>query len=166
LQRQSADLASQGLSEAELATEQKALLDQAENLEREMSGLEKQELKAAEQGRKPAGSEEVPAPEQNAGFPPDSARAKVPNDWGEGQLNKKGTGQRWTDPSNPGNGIRIDEGNPKSALPSQQGDHVVVRSNGQILGPDGKPIIGPLAANPQAHIPLADWLRWTAWNKP
>jgi hypothetical protein len=93
--------------------------------------------------------------------------AQVPKNWGAGLANNKGIGTRWTDPVNPkGNGIRIDEGIPGSSWPSQQVDHVVVRSNGRILGPDGNPIVGSLAQNPQAHIPLSDWLKWSNWNKP
>jgi putative hemolysin len=99
-------------------------------------------------------------------FPGAEARAKVPDEWGNGQPNAKGIGQRWTDPQNPGNGVRIDQGNPDSPFPSQQVDHVVVRSGGRILGPDGSPIEGPLGANPQAHIPLTDWLQWMEWNEP
>jgi Pretoxin HINT domain len=107
----------------------------------------------------------------NCDFPGPEARAKVPSEWvpsewGDGQPNAKGIVQRWTDPGNPGNGIRIDQGNPDSPFPSQQVDHVVVRSGGQILGPDGVPIDGPLAANPAAHIPLSDWLGWALWNEP
>lgn len=102
----------------------------------------------------------------NCDFPGPEARAKVPSDWGEGQPYAKGIGQRWTDPGNPGNGIRIDQGNPDSPFPSQQVDHVVVRSGGQILGPDGSPIEGTLAENPSAHIPLSEWLQWVLWNEP
>jgi hypothetical protein len=99
-------------------------------------------------------------------FPGQEARDKVPSAWGEGQPNAKGVGQRWTDPNNPGIGIRIDQGNPNSSYPSQQVDHVVVRSGGRVLGPDGSPIEGPLSANPQAHLPLVDWLGWSSWNAP
>ena len=92
--------------------------------------------------------------------------AKVPNDWGPGLANRKGVGTRWTDPSNPGNGIRIDQGTPGVGGASQQVDHVVVRSAGRILGPDGKPIVGSLSQNPQANIPLSDWRNWSSWNTP
>lgn len=92
--------------------------------------------------------------------------SRVPSSWGPGLANKKGVGTRWTDPANQGNGIRIDQGIPGSGWPSQQVDHVVVRSGGKILGPDGKPIVGSLAENPQAHIPLSDWLKWADWNLP
>ena len=81
---------------------------------------------------------------------------KVPQEWGPGNATSKGTGLRWEDPGNPGNGVRIDEGVPNSPWPSQQVDHVVVRTGGQVLGPDGQPIVGSIASNPQAHIPLTD----------
>lgn len=76
-------------------------------------------------------------------------------------------GTRWFDPAAPkANGIRVDQGIPGSSWTSQQVDHVVVRSGGRVLGPDGKPIVGSLKDNPQAHIPVADWLNWTSWNAP
>lgn len=59
----------------------------------------------------------------------------------------EGCRTRWTDPSSPGNGIRIDQGTPGVRGASQQVDHVVVRIGGRILGPDGKPIVGSLADN-------------------
>ena len=59
-----------------------------------------------------------------------------------------------------------DKAVPDSPFPSQQVDHVVVRSGGRIIGPDGKPIVGTLKENPDAHIPLSDWLNWTSGNSP
>jgi len=92
--------------------------------------------------------------------------ARVPSAWGDGVANSKGVGTRWVDPANKGNGIRIDEGNPGSSFPSQQVDHVVVRHNGRVIGPDGQPITGSLSDNPGAHIPLSDWLKWSSWYAP
>ena len=93
--------------------------------------------------------------------------AKVPSAWGDGAANTKGVGTKWSDPSEPqANRIRIDDGVPGSAWPRQQVDHVVVHSGGRILGPDGEPIVGSLRDNPQAHIPLSDWLNWSSWNAP
>ena len=94
------------------------------------------------------------------------AANKVPASWGPGVPNKKKLGTRWFDPADKGNGIRVDAGDLTSRFPSQQVDHVVVNSGGRILGPDGLPIIGSLADNPQAHIPLTDWLGWAEWNAP
>jgi hypothetical protein len=92
---------------------------------------------------------------------------KVPVEWGDGIPNKKGAGTRWTDPNNPGNGIRIDEGVPKSPWSAQQVDHVVVRSDGQVIGRSGEPLSGSIKQNPvEAHIPLDEWVEWRIWNKP
>ena len=53
-------------------------------------------------------------------------------------------GIRWFDPAAPNaNGVRIDQGSSGAAYPSQQVDHVIVRSGGKVLGPDGVPITGP-----------------------
>lgn len=41
------------------------------------------------------------------GWLDDAATAKVPSGWGPGAANKEGVGTRWTDPANPGNGVRI-----------------------------------------------------------
>jgi hypothetical protein len=92
--------------------------------------------------------------------------AKVPTDWGFGTANSKLNGVRWTDPDDPGNGIRIDIAEPSSPWPSQQVEHVVVRSGGNVLGPDGQPVVGAIKQNPQAHIPLEDWINWKDWNRP
>jgi hypothetical protein len=97
---------------------------------------------------------------------PPEAKGKIPEEWGEGVPNRKNSGTRWQDPNNQGNGVRIDPADPDSPFPSQQVDHVVVRNNGNIIGPDGNPITGPLKENPQAHIPLSTWLKWLTWDKP
>lgn len=65
---------------------------------------------------------------------------KFPDAWPV-EPNKKKIGYRWQDPTNPkGNGVRIDKGDLNSPFPSQQVDHVIVRSDGKTLGRDGKPI--------------------------
>lgn len=95
------------------------------------------------------------------------ARGKLPSSWGPGIPNSKKVGTKWFDPAAPKtNGVRIDQGAPGSSFPSQQVDHVIVRSGGNVLGPDGLPITGSIKQNPQAHIPLDDWLTWTSWNAP
>jgi hypothetical protein len=101
------------------------------------------------------------------GFPPAHARSRVPAQWGAGSPTKKGVGHRWTDPANPGNGVRIDQGVPHSPSPSQQVDHVIVRRDGVVIGRDGNPISGSIKSDPvNAHIPLSDWLGWSSWDRP
>ncbi len=96
-----------------------------------------------------------------------AARTKIPAEWSVGQANTKKAGWRWQDPSNQGNGVRIDRGNANSRHPSQQIDHVVVRREGQIMGRVGKPIEGSIRSNPTAaHIPLVEWLPWRTWYEP
>jgi hypothetical protein len=92
--------------------------------------------------------------------PPKLALDKIPSDWGSPVPNKDGQGVRWLDPrGDKFGGIRIDPGDPSSAFPSQRTDHVVVRSNGNVLGRDGAPISGSIKDNAEsAHIPLSDWL--------
>jgi len=95
---------------------------------------------------------------------PKEASNKFPESWGSGVPNNKGIGQRWQDPKNPGNGVRIDKGNPLNSQPVQQVDHVVVRHNGQVIGRNGKPIEGSIKQNPEAaHIPLSEYLKWETW---
>ncbi len=97
----------------------------------------------------------------------EAATAKVPEGWGSGAATNKGVGSRWTDPANPGNGIRIDQGSPANSQISQQVDHVVVRHNGQVIGRNGQAISGSLKENAiEAHIPLSEWLTWTDWFAP
>jgi RHS repeat-associated protein len=110
---------------------------------------------------------QVEAARSFAGKLPSEASAKVPSSWGSATATKKGVGVRWSDPANPkGSGIRIDQGDPALPNPSQRVDHVVVRSEGKILGPDGNPIPGPLKDHPEAHIPLDVWKNWKTWNRP
>jgi len=97
----------------------------------------------------------------------DTVTAKVPSSWGSGRPNKKGVGTRWTDPRNQGNGIRIDQGDSLNTEVTQQVDHVVVRSGGEVIGRDGRPIVGTIKDNyDTAHIPLEEWLAWSSWNSP
>jgi hypothetical protein len=113
------------------------------------------------------GKGEEPKPPVSTKFPSDEASGKVPPQWGPGSPNNKGVGQRWEDRANPGNGIRIDQGNPTHTLPSQQVDHVIVRVDGKVIGRDGIPINGSIKENAEiAHIPLEEWLQWTNWSHP
>ena len=120
----------------------------------------------------PAKPEPAPKPEvatPGSGWrPPPEALAKIPSNWGAPILNQDGLGYRWFDPTGPkAGGVRLDRGDPNSPFPSQQVDHVIVRSGGNVLGRDGAPISGSIASDPiNAHIPLADWLKWGHWNKP
>lgn len=101
------------------------------------------------------------------GFPPAHVRGRVPSQWGPGSQTKKGVGHRWTDPANPGNGVRVDQGVAHSPWPSQQVDHVIVRRDGVVIGRDGNPISGSVKSDPtNAHIPLSDWLGWSSWDRP
>jgi len=107
-------------------------------------------------------------PKKGQSFPnlPKEARDKIPPNWVE-TANKKGIGSRFGDPNDKGNGIRIDQGNVNSPQPSQQVDHVVIRSNGRVIGRNGKPINGSIKDDPNnAHIPLTEWMEWRTWNTP
>ncbi len=99
---------------------------------------------------------------------PKDAKDKIPEEWGEGEPNRKGEGRRWKDPEDEkGTGVRIDKGDPKNSQPSQQVDHVVVRDKGRVIGRSGRPIDGSIKDNPsEAHIPLSEWSKWSSWNKP
>jgi len=114
-----------------------------------------------------AGGIGAAASRPSSGFPSPEAHGKVPKEWGGPTPTKKGTGVRWQDPKNKGNGIRIDRGNPNSSSPSQRPDHVVVNSNGRVIGRDGNPINGAIHDDPvNAHIPLSEWVTWSTWNRP
>ncbi|WP_373700934.1 RHS repeat domain-containing protein, partial [Neisseria dentiae] len=98
--------------------------------------------------------------------PSKEAVKKIPKEWTKSP-NKKGEGFRWQDPNNKGNGVRIDKGNPNHTHPTQQVDHVIVRSNGKVIGRDGNPISGSIKDDPQnAHIPLREYKKWKQWNSP
>ncbi|MGE3726321.1 MAG: hypothetical protein AB7I41_12265 [Candidatus Sericytochromatia bacterium] len=97
---------------------------------------------------------------------PEAAIQKIPKEWGAGIPTRKGEGWRWTDPTNKGNIVRIDKGNPLNSQPTQQVDHVIINADGRILGKDGMPINGSIKSDPiNTHIPLNDWINWTRWNK-
>lgn len=99
--------------------------------------------------------------------PPAGAADKIPSEWGSGSPTNKGVGTRWQDPANPGNGVRIDQGNPGNSQVTQQVDHVIVRSGGRVIGRSGAPIVGSIAENAvEAHIPLSEWLTWSTWFHP
>lgn len=108
-----------------------------------------------------------PAPSPELPWEDPAVQEKVPDEWGEGQANKKGVGHRWQDPDDPGSGVRVDQGNPNNSQPTQQVDHVIVRDGGKVIGRDGEPLSGPIKHNPDdAHIPLKEWKQWKSWNHP
>ncbi len=119
----------------------------------------------AENSNSPSNAAAAQAP---AWQPPPEALAKVPPDWGTPEPTKDGNGYRWSDPrGNKFGGIRIDPGDQKQTNLSQSVDHVIVRSEGKVLGWDGNPISGSIKDDPiNAHIPLAIWAQWRYWNKP
>lgn len=46
-------------------------------------------------------------------------------------------------------------------------DHVIVRSNGQVIGRDGKPVIGSIKDHAEkVHVPLSEYKKWKSWNSP
>ncbi|MEV0700015.1 putative T7SS-secreted protein [Saccharopolyspora sp. NPDC050389] len=108
-----------------------------------------------------------PAPAPALPWEDPAVQEKLPAEWGDGSATKKGVGQRWQDPNDPGNGVRIDQGNPNNSQPTQQVDHVIVREHGKVIGRDGEPISGSVKQNPEeAHIPLSEWKQWKSWNHP
>nr|WP_194946086.1 hypothetical protein [Mycolicibacterium malmesburyense]CRL75493.1 hypothetical alanine and proline rich protein [Mycolicibacterium malmesburyense] len=132
----------------------------------DLPGIRRSLQRIKDLGRKDKKPDERKPPSTTK-FPPDEASGKVPPQWRPGRPNNKGVGQRWEDPANPGNGVRIDQGNPNHTLPSQQGDHVIVRVDGKVIGRDGVPINGSIKENAEmAHIPLEEWLRWSSWSHP
>jgi len=137
---------------------------------------EGQQKDASAQGSQSDGDKSHPATEWDGKR---LAAEKVPAEWGDGQPNNKfrpdgdgnpklqKEGWRWENPNYQGDGVRVDKGNPESSYPSQREDHVIVRSGGNVLGADGKPIKGGIRDDAEnAHIPLKDWLKWGDWNNP
>ena len=129
-------------------------------------GSDEHETEDCPKTKKPIG--DMPAPEGGEFSVPQSVSSKFPESWGAGKPNKKGVGTRWLDPENPaGSGVRVDQGSPGSPNPSQRVDHVVVRSEGKVIGRNGEPIPGSIADYPtDAHIPLSEYSGWSTWNSP
>ncbi|MGN8172519.1 RHS repeat-associated core domain-containing protein [Agrobacterium sp. 22117] len=94
-------------------------------------------------------------------------QGKIPKSWGESSPTRKGEGLRWRDPSDKGNSVRIDRGNPTSPNPSQRVDHVVINRGGRVVGRDGNPINGSIKNDAvNAHVPHSEWKNWSSWDKP
>lgn len=68
---------------------------------------------------------------------------------------KTAGGTRYSDPSNPGNSVRVMQGSPSSTYPSSQAPYVAWQRNGQPLDVNGNVL--PSANVPEAHIPLSDF---------
>lgn len=97
---------------------------------------------------------------------PKEVEEKIPDGWDRSET-RKGVGTKWQDPNDNGNGVRIDKGNPNNSQTTQQTDHVIVRSEGKVIGRDGKPINGSIKDNyDKAHIPLSEYKDWIQWNSP
>ena len=96
---------------------------------------------------------------------PNDVTSKIPSNFIE-KPNKKNVGFRWQDPNNRNNSIRIDKGDPASPFTSQRVDHVVVNSNGKVIGRNGMPINNnKIQDDPiNAHIPLSEYKKWKSWN--
>lgn len=94
--------------------------------------------------------------------------SKFPESFNSPVPNRKGSeGFRWSDSKNKGNNVRIDKGNINNSQSRQRIDHVIVNSNGKVIGRNGKPIEGSIKQNwDQAHIPLKEYEKWKTWNSP
>jgi RHS repeat-associated protein len=148
----------------------------ASNIKKEAERAAANDAKAAasQAATPPGGMEPRDRPPSSDGggggsgvWKPPGAAGKIPSSWGEGSPTKKGVGMRWQDPANEGNGVRIDKGDPGNSQATQQVDHVVVRSNGKVIGRNGEAIPGSVKQNAvDAHIPLSEWVNWSSWNHP
>ncbi len=77
----------------------------------------------------------------------------IPDDWIT-RPSLKNDGIRYTDPTNPGNEVRIMPGNPLSPYVNSRIPNVRWSSNGQALDVNGNPVS---LKTPEAHIPLTDY---------
>jgi RHS repeat-associated protein len=100
--------------------------------------------------------------------------SKIPSEWSGPSMTRKfkkdptKEGFVWRAPKGQ-DSVRIDRGDPNSQWGTQQVDHVVINSNGRIVGRGGKLL--PAGAKIQnypkeAHIPLSEWQTWRSWNAP
>ncbi|MGH9153337.1 MAG: RHS repeat-associated core domain-containing protein [Acidimicrobiales bacterium] len=78
----------------------------------------------------------------------------VPEGWRiEGTRSAGGT--RYYDPTNPGNSVRVMQGNPNSPYPTSQSPYVRWQRDGHALDAFGNKL--PTPKHPDAHIPLQDF---------
>lgn len=78
----------------------------------------------------------------------------IPDNWRITGTDSAG-GTRYYDPSNPGNSVRVMQGNPNSPYPNSQAPYIRWQQNGQPLDMYGNKL--PSAKDPAAHIPLNDF---------
>lgn len=120
---------------------------------------------------KPTTPDQTPVPE--AWLP--VVAEKVPTDWPlptRGRPSKDSDGRmtiKFAKGHGGGNTVRVDRGDPSSSQASQRVDHVVITSNGTVIGRNGQPldsVSGTPADAVASHIPFSDWKDWTSWNHP
>ncbi|WP_199919291.1 hypothetical protein [Streptomyces sp. NRRL S-1824] len=120
-----------------------------------------------------------PGPVQGPGWFPEGAAGKVPAGWSGPEITrsmrasiKKGGeikyGFVWRGPKQ--QSIRIDKGDP-NGKPTQQVDHVVINSGGDVIGRSGNAIPkvkgGSISTyHTESHIPYSEWIKWKHWNSP
>lgn len=78
----------------------------------------------------------------------------IPENWRITGTDSPG-GVRYYEPSNPGNSVRVMQGNPNSPYPNSRAPYVRWQQNGQPLDLYGNKL--PSANDPAAHIPLDDF---------
>lgn len=81
--------------------------------------------------------------------------AGVPDEWRIVPTRGDG-GVRYYDPTNPGNSVRVMQGNPNSPFPNSQAPYLRWQRNGQPLDVNGNVL--STAQTPAAHIPLQDFV--------
>ncbi|MGA5565680.1 RHS repeat domain-containing protein [Streptomyces platensis] len=99
---------------------------------------------------------------------------KIPSGWSSPEMTRKfrknpaKEGFVWRAPKGR-DSVRIDKGDPNSKWATQQVDHVVINSNGRIVGRGGEllPQNSKVQDYPvEAHIPLSEWQKWRTWDAP
>lgn len=78
----------------------------------------------------------------------------IPENWRITGTDSSG-GTRYYDPSDPGNSVRVMQGNPNSPYPNSQAPYVRWQQNGQALDVFGNKLSS--AKDAAAHIPLGDF---------
>ena len=86
----------------------------------------------------------------------------MPDFLGEGEKINKGEGWKWLGKYGE-NQVRIRKGDTKLPNSAQHVDYVKINSGGKVLDINSNSINN--ASEPDSHIPLTDWLKWSDWNK-